>query len=301
MKWRWPRYVILIPLLALAVLELRYFVRARASFHPRSKPVTDADRADARARLPALEEVSFRTIDGLTLRGFYVPSRNGATVVMAHGLGNNRMDLLPTAEMLARHGYGSLLFDLRAHGESDGDTLTWGDREQRDFAAAVDFASGKPDLREGRIAALGFSIGASIVALEAARDARVRAVILHAIFTSFDDEWPDKWGARGALSLWPAWIAARSSGLDTTNIRPIDHIAQIAPRPILFIAGAEDQDTPVPIVQKVYDAASQPKKLIVLERTDHRAFPATSQLEYERAIVGFLDEVLLGSAASASP
>ncbi len=289
----WVTYASVLLLLALGALELRYYRGARGFFHPEVKRLTDADRARARGLLPTLEEVAFRSSDGLLLRGFYVPSQNGATVILGHGLGENRMSLLPTAGMLARHGYGALVFDWRAHGESEGSTSTYGDHEQRDFEAAVDFVSKRSDVRGGRIAGLGFSIGASAVAEESARDPRVRAVILDAVFTSFADEWEDKMGARGPISLWPAWAAARQSGVDATHIRPIDRVAQIAPRPILFIAGTLDTDTPVPIVQKVFAAASEPKQLLVLEGVDHHAYPNASEKEYERGVIGFLDKALL--------
>jgi len=292
----WIAYGSFLLLVALGVLELRYYAAASALFHPPPKRLTESDRAKARALLPTLEEVSFRTSDGLLLRGFYVPSQNGATVVMAHGLTENRMSLLPNAEMLARHGYGALIFDLRAHGESEGDTSTWGDREQRDFEAAVDFASSRPDVRAGRIAGLGFSIGASTVAVEAARDPRVRAVILDAVFTSFEDELKEKMGGRGVLSLWPASLAARQSGLDAGNLRPIDCVARIAPRPVLFIAGTLDTDTPLAVVQKVYDAAFEPKELLVLDGAIHKAYPTASEAAYERGVVAFLDKALLGAA-----
>jgi pimeloyl-ACP methyl ester carboxylesterase len=277
-----------VTLFALPV-EVRYFVKALSLFRPPRKPVTEADRQAAHARLPRVEEVSFRASDGLTLRGFYVPSRNGATLVMGHGLTENRMRFLPVAEMLARHGYGSLLFDWRAHGESDGEVSTWSDHEQRDFAAAVDFASNRPDVLEGRIAGLGFSIGASTVALEAARDSRVRAVIVEALYTSFGDEMRSKMGGRGALSLWPAHAAARFSGIDFDHIRPIDHVSAIAPRPLLFIGGSRDGDTPPPVVRRVFDAAAEPKELWLAEGADHGEYWAVAPVEYERIVVSFLD------------
>ena len=65
----------------------------------------------------AYEQVAFETADGLTLKGWYVPSRNGAAVIAAPGRAGSQRQ----ARMLARHGYGVLLFDRRGEGESDGD------------------------------------------------------------------------------------------------------------------------------------------------------------------------------------
>ena len=86
-------------------------------------------------------DVRFRTSDGLRLHGSYVPSRNGAAVIVAFG----RKGSQPHARMLARHGYGVLIFDRRGEGRSDGDpnSYAWNDGEL-DLRAAVDF------LRRGR-------------------------------------------------------------------------------------------------------------------------------------------------------
>ena len=68
------------------------------------------------------EDVTFTTADGLRLRGWYVPSKNGAAVISFPG----RKGTQKPARMLARHGYGVLLFDRRGEGESEGDPNAWG-------------------------------------------------------------------------------------------------------------------------------------------------------------------------------
>ena len=70
----------------------------------------------------AYEEVSFTTSDGLELRGWYVPSKNRAAVIAFPG----RKGPQRHARVLARHGYGVLLFDRRGEGESDGDPNVFG-------------------------------------------------------------------------------------------------------------------------------------------------------------------------------
>jgi alpha-beta hydrolase superfamily lysophospholipase len=280
-------------LAALAAVEIHYVLGTARLFRPARLPVTDADKARVRAAFPDVEDVSFRSPDGLLLRGFYVPSKNGAVVVLGHGLAANRMRFFPDVEMLSRHGYGALFFDWRAHGESEGDVSTWSDREQGDLRAAIDFVSARPDVTGGRVAALGFSIGASTVAVEAAADPRVRAVILEAVWTSFEEEIYDKMNRRGPLSLWPALATVRHFGVDARNIRPIDHVAAIAPRPVLFVTGSLDDDTPVPVVRRVYDAAGSPKDLWVVEGADHGGYQRVDPAGCERVIVGFLDKALL--------
>lgn len=280
---------------AVAIVEGHYARGAASLFHPARKRVTDDDKARAREALVGLEEVSFRTRDGLRLDAFYVPSRNGASVVMGHGVGTNRMQLFDEARLLARHGYGLLMFDFRAHGESEGDLSTWGDREQGDVAAAVDFASARSDVTGGRIAALAFSMGGYAMTQEVAADPRVRAMVVEATYPDFESEFRALMGRRGLVSLWPAQATARYYGVPVERIRPVDHIGAIAPRPLLMVVGSNDPDAPLPQVQRLFDAAGQPKQLYVVQRAEHGGYARVAPEEYERVLTGFLDAALLGT------
>src|SRR5688572_1512241 len=91
----------------------------------------------APAKTPADHGLEYETLqlvteDGLTLAAWYVPSRNGAAMLMVHGISGNRADTLRFGRDLAERGYGVLWFDLRAHGESDGATTSFGVHEVHD-------------------------------------------------------------------------------------------------------------------------------------------------------------------------
>jgi hypothetical protein len=68
------------------------------------------------------ENIAFTTSDGLRLEGWFLPSRNGATVIVFPG----RSGPQKQARMLIRHGYGVLLFDRRGEGASEGDPNAFG-------------------------------------------------------------------------------------------------------------------------------------------------------------------------------
>lgn len=286
---------------ALCVVAGHYARMASRLFRPPRVAITQDDRDTARKDIPGVTEVTLHAPDGPRLSGFYAPPRsgNGSVVVMAHGVGANRMQLLSEAEILSRHGYGVLFFDWRGHGDSEGDVTTWGDREQSDFTAAVDFATAQPDVHADRIAGLGFSIGASVVSLVAARDSRLRAVVLEAVYPSFSEEMGQMMGSRGVLSLWPTLATARWYGVRPDNIRPIDHVGAIAPRPVLFIDGDQDPNTPLPVMKRVYDAAGDPKELLVVPGAEHGGYARAAPAEYERVLTQFLDGALLGARTAA--
>ena len=100
----------------------------------------------ARAVVPAPnlgatpENVSFTTSDGLRLEGWFVPSRNGATVIAFPG----RSGPQKHARMLVRHGYGVLLFDRRGEGASEGDPNVFGWVGDRDLHAATTISGAAP-------------------------------------------------------------------------------------------------------------------------------------------------------------
>lgn len=279
-----------IPALGTLYIGFHYVRYGYDQCHPARVRVTTEERDEARRALPALEDVSFAGHGGITLRGWLAPPKNGSLVVLVHGLGGNRASLLPEAEVLARHGYGSLLFDSRAHGESDGDAATWGGRESGDVREAVTFALS----REGvtKVALLGFSVGASAVSHAAALDPRVSAVILHATWTSLRDENAYKTRKHGGLGRVPTLWGYRWSGVDVDAISPIDDIPRFAPRPLLMIAGAEDTDTPAWVMDRLFAAASDPKEIWHVPGAEHGECIQRAPEEYERRVIGFLSHAL---------
>ncbi len=87
----------------------------------------------------AYSSVAVRTADGVDLAGWYLPSSNGAAVVLLHGAGSTRSNVLDEAEVLARNGFGVLMIDARGHGESGGRAMDFGWHGDADVAAATAF------------------------------------------------------------------------------------------------------------------------------------------------------------------
>ena len=266
--------------------------RAAADVAPVKHAIDAGARANAFREVPDLRDVSFRTSDGLTLRGWFSAGNRGAVVILVHGGDGDRTQLFPTALVLAKHGYGFLAYDSRASGESDGDIVTWGDQERRDVTAALDFVTAQTGVDPGRVALYGFSMGASSVALVAAKDTRAKAVILAPVWTCLADEMGARAGRLGPLSVAVALAVLRKKGVDVDTVRPIDHVAEIAPRPIFFITGTGDTDTPVSMVRRVFDAAREPKSWWVVEGARHGKYLEAAPAEYESRIIAFLDGAL---------
>jgi hypothetical protein len=119
------------------------------------------------------EDVTFTTGDGLRLHGWYVPSENGAAVIVFPG----RTGRDDHVSMLADQGYGVLVFDRRGEGLSDGEPnlLGWGGDE--DLKAAAEYLASRPDVEPGRIGGIGLSVGGELL-IEAAAESDSFAAIV---------------------------------------------------------------------------------------------------------------------------
>ena len=208
--------------------------------HPDRVPVDDDPGRHGIGYAP----VSFVSpIDRASLEGWYMasPHPTGRAIVIAPGLDNNRLVsgiALRLAPGLLAAGFDVLTFDLRGEGESGGQPITFGAREQSDVLGAVREARAHGDSRVG---VLGFSLGGASAILAAASSPEIDAVVAESSFADLTDTLTRELEDRDHL---PAPIAAYGlalyralSGTDPAGVSPERAIAAIAPRPILLIQG----------------------------------------------------------------
>jgi fermentation-respiration switch protein FrsA (DUF1100 family) len=249
---------------------------------------------------PTTENVALRSADGVLLQGWYVPSTNRAAVLLGHGWGANRTQLLPEARALVNAGYGVLLLDQRAHGESGGEITTFGDRERMDVRAAVDWLVTRPDVDPSRIGALGFSSGGPGIALQAAGDTRIRTVVLEAVTTSLVDAARDESGPYSWLVTGPALLVLWACGVDVASVRTDAAVVRLAPRPLLIVHGDQDRIVPLSRAEQLYRAAHEPKRLLIVKGAGHGDFGSVDP-RYEEALVRHFDDAMAASPASTRP
>jgi pimeloyl-ACP methyl ester carboxylesterase len=244
------------------------------------------------------------TADGVELAGWYVPSRNGAAVVLLHGAGSTRSSVLDQAKVLSSRGYGVLLIDARGHGGSAGRAMDFGWCGDLDVRAAVDVLSARSDVTAGRIAAVGISMGGEEAIGAMAADARVRAVVAEGATNrvAADKEWlAEKYGVRGRLQqqldrLTYALADVLTPASPPTPLRAA--IAMAAPRRTLLIAAAGRPDEGY---ASAYLRAASPQSVQVwVAPGGHAAALASARVEWTNRVGAFLDEVLAPHAAHAA-
>ncbi len=227
--------------------------------------------------------VAFTTSDGLKLQGWYLPSQRGSAVLLVHGWGQTRAALWPQAQLLAARGHGVLLFDLRAHGESEGPVSTLGDKERADVRAALAFLASQPDVRAGRIGALGFSIGASALAVVAAEDPRLKALVLESPYSTLEESERSDFHTFGFAGEWWGLRTFRQAGLDLPGVRPIDALPKLAGRRLLLIYG--ERETDPDMVRRMLAAAPAGAGTWTVPGATHGAYRETAGEAYGLKVV----------------
>jgi fermentation-respiration switch protein FrsA (DUF1100 family) len=94
------------------------------------------------------------------------------------------------------------------------------------------------------------------------------------------------------VTLTEALIRQRY-GYRLSDIRPIDAIGKLAPRPVLIIHGANDSLIPVAHARQLFAAAHQPKELWIDEHAEHCGAYFTDRRAYVRRVTEFFDQYLL--------
>lgn len=240
------------------------------------------------------EEVSFTTSDDLTLRGWFITpdaQADGATVVLVHGLGGSRTDMLDRAFVFAAHGYHTLLFDLRNHGESDGTVTSLGYSEVDDVRAALAYLQTRPEVDMSRVALVGHSMGGATVLRAGARIPEVAVVVSEAGYQSVESIAGHIITILTGRAPWPMmmWFVDQEAGVPASEVNGLQDVAQIAPRPLMFVHGEQDNIVFLSDSQAMYEAASDPKALYVVPGADHVNLVSIDLEGYAENVVSFLD------------
>jgi len=210
----------------------------------------------------AYQDVAFASpLDGVALSGWYMatPHPTGRAIVIVPGIDNNRLVsgiALRLAPGLLETGFDVLTFDLRGEGESGGDSITFGVREQWDVLGAVAEAQA---LGAKRVGVLGFSLGGVSSILAAARSQDITALVVDSTFADWTETLSRELGAAYHLPepavAYGLALYRLVSGTEPNEVSPVRAVGAIAPRPVLIIQGTADATVPVSDSERLLDAA----------------------------------------------
>jgi pimeloyl-ACP methyl ester carboxylesterase len=252
------------------------------------------------------EEVSFQTEDNIQIRGWHIPSTNGATILGVHGLNGNRTHTMPYMKILVEHGYGMLLFDLRAHGESDGEVFAAAWDSDQDVLAGLEYLKGRSDIDMERIGALGLSVGAHAVLYAASKTEDIKALYLDGTGIGrtadvLDPLLPELRPLFFGIPMnhFHHVMIEIFSGVNPTP--PLkDIVPLIDPRPVLFVAAGSDAFETA-IASRYSDLAGENAEYWILPDIQHLGGIFKYPEEYSNRMIDFFDKSLLQTSPDSVP
>ena len=220
-------------------------------------------------------------------------------MILLHGYGGSRLGTLDTARPLVKAGYGVLMLDERATGESGGARRSYGWEDPPDILATIEYLRARPDAANARLGVAGCSVGAQIALQAAARSPALEAVWADgsSVVVAADNAAPASAG--DGLALLSNWIMDRMMVVRLGISPPpgiLDSIGQIAPRPIQLVAGGAPQpyfSSEAPRLQRYAQFAGPNAAVWVIPEAHHCDGPAVRPEEYPQRLVEFFDAALL--------
>ncbi|MBE9609481.1 alpha/beta hydrolase [Chitinilyticum piscinae] len=234
--------------------------------------------------------VTLQTQNSDYVSGWHIRGRAGVgSVLLLHGVRSDRRQMLARAERLVALGFGVLLIDLPAHGESTGQHITFGHNESLAVTAAIDWLHAQAP--EDKIGVIGVSLGGASLIL-AKPSPFLRAAVVESMYPDIGNAITNRLTMRigktgevisPLLQLQLKW----QLGVDPQELQPISHIRQLN-APLLLVSGSEDQHTTLAETQRLFAAASEPKQLWVVNGAAHVDLFRYSPREYEAHVFSFL-------------
>jgi hypothetical protein len=208
-----------------------------------------------------------QTKDTIVIRGHAQTLRlygvRGQTPLVVSGGDGGWVHLAPhVAGVLAARGFFVVGFDVKAYLESftSGKATLRPEEEPGDYRALTEFAgrgaSTKPIL-------IGISEGAGLSML-AATDPQTRASISGVLGLGLPEISELGWRWRDALIYLTHGVP------NEPTFKASSIASRIAPTPLAAIHSTHDEFAPLSEVRRIVDAAGEPKRLWVVEASDHR-------------------------------
>ncbi|MCP1144207.1 alpha/beta hydrolase [Lysinibacillus endophyticus] len=244
------------------------------------------------------EELSIDSPNGYPIKGiFFKPINTNNTIIICHGVTENKINSVRYARMFERLGFNSFVFDHRRHGESGGKTTSYGYYEKFDLAAVVKTVK----TLIGNDAILGIhgeSMGAASMILYAGLvEDGADFYIADCGFSNFSELIAQivkkETILRTKLPIHLADFFLRlRDGYSLKSITPKEAVKSIQ-APMLFIHSMEDDFILPYMTKEMYEEKSEPKMLKLFEKGAHAQSFNQNPQEYEEVVSEFLQNYVL--------
>jgi fermentation-respiration switch protein FrsA (DUF1100 family) len=249
----------------------------------------------------AYEDVSFPSReDALNITAWYIPHETSEhAVILVHGRNASKQNAISGnfpkfGAALNQVGFAVLMIDLRGHGGSEGERYSFGVYDRRDVLGAVDFLLDK-GFKPGDIGVLGISLGGAAVNGAAAEESAIGAVVVEGTLADLNPLFEAKWEEESGLPMFfiPGvnLMMRLMYGWELIKVRPVEDVAQIAPRPMLIIHCTSDDTLDVSQAYMLKETVPH-AELWIVEQCDHAELYRDFPEEYEDHVFTFFLENL---------
>ncbi len=235
--------------------------------------------------------VSFTAPGGKAYDGWLFPGlRTAPVIILCHGYGSQRSDLLTMISPLQAHQYNVFVFDFSGHGANPGST-TLGPGEAATLLALIDELSRRTDLDGTRFGVWGADLGGYAALVAALSEPRIKAVAVDSVYDEpgqFLDLQVEKTGATSVpLVATFARLGYRLLNWSSRHEPALSsRVGSLNPTAKLFIQG---RDAPVLAEHtlQLFLKAPEPRAQAVLPRTDYASLPKDEKQEYDNQVLNF--------------
>lgn len=254
----------------------------------------------------AYETIDFVSADGVRLRGWFIPAAGGVTgqtIILCHGWGSNRGELLRDTHFLADKGFNLFYFDFRASGESKGLVSSVGYLETRDFDAAYDFLKTHRPQAAGVVGVFGTSMGGSVAIYSAAKYPEIVCLLAENTFLSYNRvvanwSWRRLKTPYFPLVAMTLFFVRRKLKTDPEPYSPRYSVAGLK-MPVLFINGDNDDLVPMADAEELFGMCTSPQKQMwVVAGASHAKCAEVGGEVYRSKVAAFFQEHLRETAGA---
>lgn len=246
------------------------------------------------------EDITINSKFGYKLYGTYVynpkPSKN--TVILLHGVRDNRWSSSKYVDMYINKGFNVLIYDSRHHGESGGDTVTFGYYEKYDLDSFVDWVSKKNPT--GIIGVHGESMGAATALLHSQLNEKSKRVKFYIADSAYSDlssvfvkALKEEYHISNpvldqGLIFYASIVSFARSGFTFYQVSPIKAIKDVR-TPILFIYGKLDIVVPPYMSENMYNVKKGSKDIFFSPKAGHISSFVDDKSNYISKVYKFID------------
>lgn len=255
-------------MIAIPVLVMNSFVNKHVEFQKVWTPAEFGIQA---------EHFFVSTEDGLKISAWEVEADNPkAVIVCLSGIHNPSAAIyFGHARYFKKNGYATVLFDMRAHGQSDGDMICLGYKEHLDTKAIVNHIKSDPKYQGVPIVVFGLSMGGATAINSIGEIPEIDGLISLSAYSSWEDVFYDEM-ASGSPDFMAAmvkpivplisWI---KFGVNPYRVRPVSEIEKLGDRPALLMHSTGDYQVPFSNFERLTEHAPAHVETFVRDSDQH--------------------------------